>query len=87
MTPADVRSITELAIETGKLKSHNDLLLAGCQEWKRLHAESAQTIAEQQREIARLKSWIRQHAQHPYSCSSDQSAERKCTCGLDEVLK
>lgn len=84
MNRPDVRAMTELAIEAGKLKSNNELLLAGCQEWKRIHVHNAEKISEQQREIERLKDLFFEYARHKESCDDNSP---KCTCGLDEVLK
>lgn len=86
MTKADVRAMTELAIEAGKLKSHNELLLAGCQEWKRLHAENSATIAEQQREIARLRRALHKYGNHKAGCH-EKSTMDACTCGFDKGLR
>lgn len=53
------------------------------------HAEAAQrqnaeTIAEQQREIKRLKRWIKENAEHSFACSAERFNQPLCTCGLDE---
>lgn len=47
----------------------------------------AETIAEQQREIERLKEWIKENAEHSLACGAERFNQPLCTCGLDEVLK
>lgn len=47
--------------------------------------KSAATIAEQQREIERLKSAIERHGAHIGKCMADVGDD--CTCGLDEVMR
>lgn len=47
---------------------------------------NAATIAEQQREIVRLRSALSKYGDHKAGCK-EQSTMDACTCGLDEVLK
>lgn len=46
----------------------------------------AETIAEQQREIARLRRALHKYGNHKAGCH-EKSTMDACTCGLDEVLK
>lgn len=52
-------------------------------------AQSEETIAEQQREIERLRSAFANYGLHLSRCqvwkNGDLSAVTKCTCGLDEA--
>lgn len=54
----------------------------------------AETIAEQQREIERLRihlanslAWIKNVEEHTRECQKNRLDQPLCTCGLGEVLK